>query len=173
MCLIWRMDYIGSFRWQVSLGKSWPSWGGVLKLEVSGGGPPLDSGPELELPPGTITALDMVGEGGRNMIQRSSSWSLHSILLLLEAHSSLFPQPHSTGKPLSAQETSLENSLSSCPLAPHGAIFFSPLAQSLIYLPTIKDLVNVYVSISSIKMYCLKSRDYVYLFLNSCPSAQS
>lgn len=60
---------------------------------VSGGVSPLDSGPELELLPGTITALHTVGKGGRNRIQRSSSWSPHSILLLLKHILLSFPNP--------------------------------------------------------------------------------
>lgn len=102
---------------------------------VSGGVPPLNSGPELDFLPSTIIALDMIGEGGKNMILRSSSWSFQSLLLFPEAHSpSLLPHRHPTGKPHSALEPLPEASLSSYPLAPLSYSLFPTSPESRIFI---------------------------------------
>lgn len=52
---------------------------------VRGGVAPLHSGPELDFRPSSLMALDMVGEGGKNMIWQSRGWSRHSVPSFPEA----------------------------------------------------------------------------------------
>lgn len=88
MCLIrrqWKKD--GLYRISQMAGQSEKVLAKLMRSPgatvVSGGVPSLDRGPELELRLAWSLLQTWMGrEDGRNVVQRSSRWSLHSILLL-------------------------------------------------------------------------------------------
>lgn len=96
---------------------------------------------EPELPCSVIIALDMVGEGARNMIQRGSSWSRHSIPLLPPQSTlscSLSPPPSHWQTCLGTGATSWILTVPLSPCAWQSYFLFFTI-QSLVYLPIIKN----------------------------------